>query len=130
MIIIDTIIAIALRDVDRETHARIDALGEVPVLSMITRIELENGANSEPGAERHRRRLLDRLMETLSVEMFTHADILAYGRIVHDLGYDRRLTLDRLIAAQAIARDAVLVTRNGRDFRKIKGLKLEVWETV
>lgn len=130
MIIIDTNIAIALRDVDRETHVRINALGEIPVISMITRIELENGANSKPGDERRRRRLLDRMLETLSVEMFTHGDILAYGRIVHDLGYDRRLTLDRLIAAQAIARDAVLVTRNGRDFRKIKGLKLEVWETV
>jgi tRNA(fMet)-specific endonuclease VapC len=129
MIIIDTNIAIALRDVDRETHVRINTLDEIPVISMITRIELENGASSEPGDER-RRRLLNRLLETLSVEMFTHSDILAYGRIVRDLGYDRRLTLDRLIAAQAIARDAVLITRNGRDFHKIEGLKLEMWETV
>jgi tRNA(fMet)-specific endonuclease VapC len=67
------------------------------------------------------------MLETVAVEMFTYADILAYGRIVHQLGHDRRTTLDRLIAAQAIARDAVLISRNGKDFRRIEGLKLEDW---
>ena len=129
MIFIDTNIAIALRDVDRETHRRVAALDEIPVLSMITRIELENGVNAQPGLERHRRLLLDTLLETYGVEMFTHADILAYGAILYELSYDRRLTLDRLIAAQAIARDATLITRNGKDFRKIDGLKLIEWET-
>ncbi len=106
------------------------ALPEIPVLSMITRIELENGVNAEPGLERYRRRLLDALLETYSVEMFTHADILAYGAIIYNLSYDRRTTLDRLIAAQAIARDATLITRNGRDFRRIEGLTLEEWEPL
>ena len=127
MIFIDTDIAIALRDVHRATHERVAALPEIPVLSMITRIELENGVNDEPGLERYRRRLLDELLETYSVEMYTHADILAYGAIIYDIGYDRRTTLDRLIAAQAIARDATLITRIGRDFRRIEGLKLEEW---
>jgi len=129
MIMIDTNIAIALRDVHRETHRLVSSLPEIPALSMITRIELENGVNAEPGLERLRRRLLDALLETYSVEMFTHADILAYGAIVYDLSYDRRMTLDRLIAAQAIARDATLITRNGKDFRKIEGLKLLEWDT-
>lgn len=129
MIFIDTNIAIALRDVDGETHQRVSALPEIPVLSMISRIELESGVNAEPGLVRHRRQLLDRLLATYSVEMFTPADILAYGQIVHDLGYDRRLTLDRLIAAQAITRDATLITRNGKDFRKVEGVKLVEWKT-
>jgi len=127
MIFIDTNVAIALRDAEPETLRLVRELGELPVMSMITRIELENGVNVEPGLVRHRRRLLDRLLETVSVEMFTHADILAYGAIVYDLSYDRRLTLDRLIAAQAIARDATLITRNGKDFRRIEGLKLVEW---
>jgi|EndMetStandDraft_4_1072995.scaffolds.fasta_scaffold214926_3 tRNA(fMet)-specific endonuclease VapC len=129
MIFIDTNIAIALRDMHRETFERIVELPEVPVLSMITRIELENGANAEPGLENKRRRLLDRLLETYAVEMFTHADILAYGAIVYEFSYNRGLTLDRLIAAQAIARDATLITRNGKDFRKIENLRLIEWET-
>ena len=128
MIFIDTDVAIALRDADRATLRLIDELPELPVISMITRIELENGVNAEPGLERLRRRLLDRFLETIAIEMFTHADILAYGAIVYNLSYDRRTTLDRLIAAQAIARDATLITRNGRDFRRIEGLKLMEWE--
>ena len=129
MIFVDTNIAIALRDLDRRTHEAVRTLDEVPVFSMITRIELENGVNAEPGLENSRRRLLDELLRTYAVEMFTHADILAYGAIIYDLSYDRRLTLDRLIAAQAIARDAVLITRNGKDFRRIEGLKLIEWKT-
>jgi tRNA(fMet)-specific endonuclease VapC len=129
VIFIDTNIAIALRDADRETHMRVLALDETPVISMMTRIELENGAHKVLGDTGRRKLLLDRLLETLKVEMFTHPDIVAYGAIVHALGYDRRKTLDRLIAAQAIARNAVLITRNGRDFRDISGLRLEEWET-
>jgi tRNA(fMet)-specific endonuclease VapC len=127
VIFIDTDIAIALRDAEPDTESRLLDLDEVPVISVMTRIELENGVNRDPAAADHRRRLLDRLVETVSVEMFTPADILAYGAIVWDLGYDRRTTIDRLIAAQAIARDARLITRNGRDFARIAGLQLEVW---
>jgi tRNA(fMet)-specific endonuclease VapC len=129
VIFIDTNIAIALRDVDPETHRRIAQLDERPVLSMITRIELENGVNREPAGAKRRRQLLEAMLEDLVVVMFVHADILAYGAIIDDLGYDRRLTLDRLIAAQALARDAPLITRNGKDFRRIAGLKLIEWET-
>lgn len=127
MIFIDTNICIAMRDLDAATWERVRALPEEPVMSMITRIELENGANAEPGAENLRRRLLEELLAVVPVEMFTHADILSYRQIVYDLSFDRQRTLDRLIAAQAITRDARLVTRNGKDFRKIEGLKLVEW---
>ena len=126
-VFIDTNIAIALRDGDKATSALIGQLGQVPVISVITRIELENGVNKEPGMAARRRRLLDRFLETISVEMFTPADIRAYGEIVYEFGYSRRLTLDRLIAAQVLSRDAVLITRNGADFRKIDDLRLDVW---
>jgi len=127
VIFIDTDVAIALRDNDRATTDRLAEIGRIPVISVVTRIELENGVNREPAAVNHRRRLLDRLLETIMVELFTPADILAYGAIVYDLGYDRRTTLDRLIAAQAISRNARLITRNRADFDRIDGLRLEVW---
>ena len=134
MIFIDTDVAIALRDVDPDTHRRIAELDERPVLGMVTRIELENGVNREPAGTNRRRRLLDEMLEDLTVVMFTHADILAYGAIVsasaHPEPVEGRTTLDRLIAAQAIARNATLITRNGRDFRRIEGLKLEEWEPL
>ena len=129
MIFIDTNICIALRDIDDDTWRRARALPEAPVMSMITRIELENGANAKPGLENQRRQLLEQLLGIVPVEMFTQADILSYGAIVYTLGFDRQRTLDRLIAAQAITRDSTLVTRNGKDFRRIDGLKLEAWDT-
>ena len=127
MIFIDTDVAIALRDAHPATLRLIDELPDLPVISMITRIELENGVNADPSHAPLRRRLLDRFLQTIAVQMFTDADILAYGGIVYNLGHDRRTTLDRLIAAQAITRDAALITRNGKDFRRIDGLKLEEW---
>lgn len=130
MIFIDTDIAIALRDGHLDTQRRIADLDEIPVVSIVTRIELENGVNREAEGVELRRRLLDRLLETIPVEFFAPADVLAYGSIVRALGYDRRLTLDRLIAGQALSRDAVLITRNGRDFRRIEGLKLYIWSPM
>jgi predicted nucleic acid-binding protein len=116
-----------LRDVDPDTRQRLGQLDRVPVISIITRIELENGVNREPAGVNRRRHLLDRLLETIAVEMFTPADVRAYGEIVYEQGFVRRLTLDRLIAAQALSRDALLITRNGADFRNIRGLRLEIW---
>ena len=125
MIFIDTNVAIALRDGEPAVRAAVVQLVEVPVLSIITRIELENGVHRDPAAREWRRRML----ESIPIEMLTHADVLAYGDIVGDQGHDRRLTLDRLIAAQAISRNASLITRNGKDFRRIKRLNLIEWET-
>ena len=127
MIFIDTNVAIAFRD--GEAEAAIIELAEKPVLSVVTRIELENGVNRDSVGRDYRRSLLERMLKSFAVQMFTQADILAYGDIVHTIGYDRVRTLDRLIAAQAIVRDATLITRNGKDFRKIDGLKLIEWET-
>ena len=130
MIFIDTDVAIALRDAHPATLRLIDELRDLPVISMITRIELENGVNADPSQAPLRRRLLVRFLQTIATQMFTDADILTYGKIVYNLGYDRRTTLDRLIAAQAITRDATLITRNGKDFRRIDRLKLEEWPGI
>ena len=129
MLFIDTNIAIAIRDVDRPTIERVRIFGMMPTISIMTRVELEDGVNRNPAVADQRRRRLDRFLQDVKVEYFTPEDILTYGRIVYRLGHDRRLTLDRLIAAQAISRDATLITRNGKDFRKIDGLRLEEWET-
>ena len=129
MIFIDTNICIALRDLDQSTWREYRALPESPVMSMITRIELENGANAEIGLEMRRRDLLKELLTIVPVEMYTHADILSYRAIIYDLSFDRQRTLDRLIASQAITRDASLITRNGKDFRRIPGLRLIEWST-
>jgi predicted nucleic acid-binding protein len=127
MIFLDTNICIALRDLDEATWRQVRALDDGPVMSMITGIELENGAHAEVGLERPRRALLDELLTVVPVTLFTHDDILSYRSIVYNLGFSRPRTLDRLIAAQAITRDARLVTRDGKDFREIERLRLIDW---
>ncbi|MBS0504882.1 MAG: PIN domain-containing protein [Proteobacteria bacterium] len=127
MIFLDTNIAIALRDLDDATLDRIETLDEQPVISIISRIELENGVYRQPELSDLRRQSLDRVLQSLRIEYFGESDILTYGRIIRALGHDRRCTLDRLIAAQVLDRDAVLITRNVKDFRNIPGLKLIAW---
>ncbi len=126
MIFIDTDIAIAFRDGDQATRDLVLALNVKPVLAMITRIELEAGVyRSLPGDVALRRAAVDRLLRAFAVVGFTEADVQAYGAIVAQQGHARGL--DRLIAAQAITRNATLITRNGKDFRRIEGLRLEIW---
>ena len=126
-ILIDTDVAIHLRDGSPEVSARLLALNELPAISVITLVELQAGAAMDRSTGGLRARLLERLRQTLIVLPLGEAEADAYGRIVASLGHDRRLVLDRMIAAQAIAARRRLVTINGRDFAKIPGLDLEVW---
>lgn len=127
MIFIDTNIAIALRDGCVATIGRVADLPMRPVLSMMSRIELENGVVRDPTSAHDRRRRLDTLLRRLRVELFTEADFIVYRSLIERAGVDRHITVDRMIAAQAMARDALLITRNGSDFRSVEGLRLEEW---
>lgn len=71
------------------------------------------------------------LAQTLSVEPFTRNDATHYAAIRHDLEL-RGMgigTLDTLIAAQALRLGAALVTRNTREFSRIRGLLVENWHS-
>ena len=53
-----------------------------------------------------------------------------YETIVVSRGVARVGILDRMIAAQAIARNVTLVTMNGGDFSDIEALTLEIWPAL
>lgn len=122
--LLDTSIAIGLRDDDPAIVARAKALGPGLVLSIVTRVELEGGVYRDPLTADIRRRRLDILLAALPVLPFDADAGEAYGAIVREAGYSRRKLLDRMIAAQAIVHDARLVTLNSADFADIPGLKL------
>lgn len=126
--LIDTNVAIHLRDRDVEVVGRIADLATVPLLSIISRVELEGGVTVADATLRDRRRKsLDELISRLQVLDFNDAATTAYANIVAVTGYSRPRVLDRMIAATAIAHDASLITINGQHFRDIPGLKLIEW---
>lgn len=107
--------------------ARVASLGPDVMLSIISRVELEGGVHREPTLSAIRRVRLDLMLASLSVLAFDDAAAATYGEIVGAAGYSRRKVLDRMIAAQALVKDATLVTLNPGDFSDIPGLKLLAW---
>jgi tRNA(fMet)-specific endonuclease VapC len=122
---LDTNVAIHLRDGDPAVTAAVGKLDGAILLSIVTRVELEGGVYREPADARRAR--LDAILDSLPVVPFDEAAADAYRAIVEQAGYSRRKLLDRMIAAQAIVCRAGLVTRNADDFRDIPGLELAVW---
>jgi tRNA(fMet)-specific endonuclease VapC len=125
--LLDTNIAIHLRDGDPATTARIASLEGAVLLSIISRVELEGGVYREPADASLRRARLDLMLDTLPVLDFDREAADAYRAIVEAAGYSRRKILDRMIAAQALVHRAALVTRNAADFQDVPGLKLVAW---
>lgn len=127
MYLVDTNVAIELRDGNPVVAARLATLTSRPGLSLLTLVELEGGVYSRPELSRSRRNAVDALLGRLNVVAFDARTVVAYGRIVAACGFSRRRILDRLIAATAIVNDLTLITINGADFADIPGLKLEIW---
>lgn len=127
MHLIDTNVAIYLRDVDPDVVTRVAALPLLPKMSLLSWVELEGGVHRDPDKAKDRRTTLDDLLRTLDVLPLDAPVVRAYARIVATAGFARSRILDRLIAATAMVHDLTLVTINGDDFRDIPGLALEVW---
>lgn len=126
-LLLDTNIAILLRDGVAEVKARILEMDEAPALSAVTRVELEGGVHTRPEFAEQRRRAVDALLEELAVIDFDDEMAAAYGAIVAEAGFSRRKIIDRMIAATALVNGLTLITCNPADFQDIPGLKLEVW---
>lgn len=125
--LIDTNIAIFLRDGDPEITARLRTLTSLPLISVVTRVELEGGVYRDRGTAAVLRDRLDLLLASLEELPFGTAEAAAYGRIVESCGYSRPRLLDRMIAATALVAGARLITTNATDFKDIADLRLEDW---
>ncbi len=125
--LLDTNVAIHLRDGDKDIVAKVVNLQGAVLLSIVTRVELEGGVHRDPAQAHLRRPRLDAILDVLPVLAFDDAAADAYRSIVEAAGYSRRKLLDRMIAAQALVHRATLVTMNGADFQDIPGLSLLEW---
>ena len=124
--LLDTSVAIYVRDND-VFAARLEGLDARPLLSAVTRVELENGIYRDPAWAPVRRANLDAMLRHMASLDFGEAEIGAYRAIVAELGYSRRRVIDRMIAATAIANGLTLATLNPADVRDVPGLALEAW---
>jgi tRNA(fMet)-specific endonuclease VapC len=124
---LDTSVAIAVGDVQSAITARFEALERVPIISVLTLVELQGGVAAAT-TERHKRSaLFERLATTLAIQAFEERHATIYGEIVRSLGFSRARIIDRMIAAQALDIGATIATLNPRDFRDIPGLIVEDW---
>jgi tRNA(fMet)-specific endonuclease VapC len=127
LLLIDTSVAVALRENVRWLGDRFAQLRVLPSLSVVSVVELEGGVPVAAEGREVRRQSLDKLYATLDILPFGEREAAGYRDIVAELGFSRRLVIDRMIAAQAIVVGAALATLNPRDFRDIPGLTVEDW---
>lgn len=125
--LLDTNIAIHLRDGDSVVTQNVARLQGAVLLSIVTRVELEGGVYREPAHAAVRRARLDTMLSAIPTLAFDDLAAETYGTIVASAGYSRRKLLDRMIAAQALAHRATLVTMNADDFSDVPGLSVLAW---
>jgi tRNA(fMet)-specific endonuclease VapC len=125
--LLDTDVAIHLRDGDPVITEKVGALDDAVLMSIVTRVELEGGVYREPDQIQIRRARLDAILAAIPTIAFDDAATDAYGVIVASAGYSRRKLIDRMIAAQALVHRATLVTINADDYGDVPELSLLAW---
>jgi len=97
-------------------------------VSVITEAELRTGA-AKSSAPVKTLRLVENFLRPLTLVEFNSSDAASYANVRAKL--ERAGTpigpFDTLIAAQAMGRKLILVSNNEREFRRVRGLRLENW---
>lgn len=101
------------------------------VVPSMVAAELEYGVQKSQRPE-ETRRITERFLAPFEIVPFDAHCVRAYGQIRNQLRLDGCPIgpNDLVIAATAITQQATLITRNVKEFKRIKGLSLEDWEEV
>ncbi len=127
--LLDTNVVIYIQRGVPNVLQKLVALGRQRVaLPALVVAELAYGVEKSTHRMRNHERLEQLLLE-MTVLPWTHSAMWHYARHYHALRQTGQLIghMDLLIACQALAEDATLVTNNTREFERIEGLKLENW---
>ena len=113
----------------KETASTLDALvgAEDRAISVITVSELLHGVHRASGARRNRRRaFVEHVLAGLEPVPITEPIARVHAEIWASMARDGNVpgAHDRWIAATALAHGFGIVTRNGRDFARIRGLRV------
>ena len=118
----------AIRQRPEPVYQRLsDCAGEIVALSVVTAFELEIGALRVQG--RGYSEAIRKFLREFSVLPLEDAARDAYGQLRTRLERqgERIGAHDMLIAAHAIALGATLVTNNEKEFKRVKGPRIENW---
>ena len=88
---------------------------------------------SQSGKDATKKRLvLERFLEPFEILPFDERCARAYARIRAQLELKGKTIgrNDLLVAATAVANQAILVTRNYREFKRVPELRVELWEEM
>lgn len=97
-------------------------------ISSITLAELAYEVEKSQRVHQNRE-ALERFLLPLEIRPFDASAARELGRIRAKLEKKGRPigTYDMMIGAHAVAEDAILVTNNEREFRRVEGLRIENW---
>jgi tRNA(fMet)-specific endonuclease VapC len=125
---LDTNIVFAYLNGNQGVATRLKAHVPDVAISSLVLAELLYGARLSAKSEANLQRL-ETLTQLIAVASFDRASADAYARLRLTLRLGGRPTgeVDALIAAVALAHEAVFVTHNTRHFEHVEGLQLEDW---
>jgi tRNA(fMet)-specific endonuclease VapC len=128
MILLDTNVVVAFLNGDKSVLKRIRDQIDRIALSTLVVAELDYGAKISQQAKENLEKL-HQFADIIHVIPFDIECAKIFGTIKSKL---RRLgkptgEVDALIAATAMANEAILVTANKKHFENIEGLKIEIW---
>jgi tRNA(fMet)-specific endonuclease VapC len=128
MILLDTNVVVAFLNGDKPVLRRIKDEIDRIALSTLVVAELDYGAKVSHKSKENLEKLY-RLVDVVQVVPFDIECAKLFGTIksrFRNLGKPTG-EVDALIAATAMAHEAILVTNNKKHFENIQGLKVEVW---
>lgn len=128
-ICLDTNIVIDILRGNQETKEKINEFHlETFYTSQIVISELYKGAYGTNNKEKAITEVED-IIQGLELLPFNQEVSKVYGKIYQDLKKQGKLTneFDLLIGCISLTNNAILITKNPKDFRNIKGLKIIAW---
>ncbi len=128
---LDTNIVINFFRKDTETLKKMKDLEEKQVTVAINPVvlcELFRGVHLAQ-EQKNASELVDKFLKSVGVMEFTEAAARTYGKLYAELKIAGKQTqeFDLMIASICIAHNAILITRNHKDFANIKDLKIVAW---
>ena len=98
-------------------------------ISSISVAELQYGVYNSQNVEKNRTSLVE-FLAPFEILNFDDDDAEQFGLIRAQIRREGKIIgpYDMLIAAQAIAKNLILVTNNGNEFNRVNGLIIEDWK--